>query len=95
MGSYLSPPPVLPPVASSHLQQIHWALCKRGGITLYFPPPRIKVSRYELERRRAAPSGRVLTTGVIEQTDVVQGDVALSLLGNCGLEDDLRRKWIN
>lgn len=38
---------------------------------------------------------RVLTTGVIEQTDVVQGDVALSLLGNCGLKDDLRRKWVN
>lgn len=36
----------------------------------------------------------VLTTGVIEQHNVVQGNVALSVLGNGSFKDDLWRKWI-
>lgn len=52
------------------------------------PPPEgsLKVSGYA-----KGTAGRVLTAGVIEQHDVVQGDVALPLLGNGRLKDHLRR----
>lgn len=47
----------------------------------------LKVSGYA----KGSP-GTLLTAGVIEQQDVVQGDVALPLLGNFRLKDDLRRR---
>lgn len=47
----------------------------------------LKVSSYA-----KGSAGRVLTAGVIEQHDVVQGDVALPLLGNLSLKDDLRTR---
>lgn len=47
----------------------------------------LKVSGYA-----KGSAGWVLTAGVIEQHDVVQGDVALPLLGNFSLKDDLRRR---
>lgn len=50
------------------------------------PEGSLKVSGYA-----KGTAGRVLTAGVIEQHDVVQGDVALPLLGNGCLKDDLRR----
>lgn len=50
-------------------------------------PGSIKVSGYA-----KGAAGRILTAGVIEQHDVVQGDVALPLLGNCCFEDDLQKK---
>lgn len=48
-------------------------------------PRSIKVSGYA-----KGTAGRILTAGVIEQHDVVQGDVAPPLLGNCCFEDDLQ-----
>lgn len=51
-----------------------------------FPEGSLKVSGYA-----KGTAGRVLTAGVIEQHDVVQGDVALPLLGNGCLKDDLRQ----
>lgn len=44
----------------------------------------LKVSGYA----KGSP-GRLLTAGVIEQHDVVEGDVALPLLGDFSLKDDL------
>lgn len=46
----------------------------------------VKVSRWATRS-----AWRVLTTGVIEQHNVVQGNVALSLLGNGRFKDDLWR----
>lgn len=50
-------------------------------------PGLIKVSGYA-----KGTAGRILTAGVIEQHDVVQGDVALPLLRHCCFEDDLQKK---
>lgn len=58
MGSYLHLSPEAAPFSLKPSSAKPLGSLKRGGLTLYFPPPRIKVSRYECERRRAGTYNR-------------------------------------